>query len=246
MGLPELTFSLKKAADTIATRVSAGIVAMILKDASANGVHTIYRESDIPSGLGAENVAAIKRVMTGYINKPAIVYVSVIPSSGTIADGFNALSAYSYDYIVGPPDISAEDATALATLVTAARTGRYIGKAVLPGTEANDEGVVNFDADNIKVGSATFTDAAFAGRVAGVLAGTPVDCSATYAALPEVTGVDAVADPDGAIDAGKLILIDDGRHVKLGRAVTSKTTLAANEPEMLKKIKLVAAVDLIR
>ena len=39
MGLPELTFSLKKAADTVASRVSAGSVAMILRDAKANGVY---------------------------------------------------------------------------------------------------------------------------------------------------------------------------------------------------------------
>lgn len=36
MGLPELTFSLKKAADNVAARVSSGIVAMILRDAKAN------------------------------------------------------------------------------------------------------------------------------------------------------------------------------------------------------------------
>mgnify|MGYP001134642805 CR=1 FL=1 len=48
MGLPELTFSLKKAADNVAARVSSGIVAMILRDAKANGLHTINRESDIP------------------------------------------------------------------------------------------------------------------------------------------------------------------------------------------------------
>ena len=40
MGLPELTFSLKKAADNVATRVSSGIVAMILRDAKANGLHS--------------------------------------------------------------------------------------------------------------------------------------------------------------------------------------------------------------
>ena len=84
------------------------------------------------------------------------------------------------------------------------------------------------------------------GVIAGVLAGTPAYCSATYAALPEVTGVDTLADPDSAVDAGKLFLIDDGRQVKLSRAVTSKTTLAEDDPDMLKKIKLVAALDLIR
>lgn len=246
MGLPELTFSLKKAADNVAIRVSAGIVAMILRDAKANGLHTINRESDIPAELGVDNIAAIKRAMVGYITKPAVVYVSVIAADADIATGFQALSVRSYDYLVGPADISAEDAQTLAGLVKAQRVKRYVGKVVLPNVAADDEGVINFVATGIKAGGTTFSTAQFAGRIAGVLAGTPAECSATYAALEELTGVDAMAEPDAAVEAGKLFLIDDGRRVKLSRAVTSKTTLAEDEPEMLKKIKLVAAVDLIR
>lgn len=246
MGLPELTFSLKKAADTVATRVSAGIVAMILRDAKANGLYTFNRESDIPSELGADNIAAIKRAMVGYITKPDVVYVSVIGADAAIATGFQALAVHSYDYLVGPTAITSADATALAGLVKAERVKRYIGKAVLPNTAADDEGVINFVSSGIKAGATTFTAAQYAGRIAGVLAGTPAACSATYAALEELTAVDAQADPDAAVDAGKLFLIDDGRRIKLSRAVTSKVTLADDEPEMLKKIKLVSALDLIR
>ena len=39
MGLPELTFTLKKAVETVSTRISRGAVALILRDAKANGVH---------------------------------------------------------------------------------------------------------------------------------------------------------------------------------------------------------------
>lgn len=246
MGLPELTFSLKKAADNVATRVSAGIVAMILRDANSNGLHTINRESDIPTNLGVANIAAIKRAMVGYITKPDVVYVSVIGAGADIETGFQALSVHSYDYLVGPVDISDEDAQTLADLVKAQRVKRYVGKAVLPSVAADDEGVINFVSTGIKAGNTTFTAAQYAGRIAGILAGTPAECSATYAALEELTGVDAVDDPDAAVDAGKLFLIDDGRRVKLSRAVTSKTTLGEDEPDMLKKIKLVAALDLIR
>lgn len=246
MGLPELSFSLRKAAQTVAARVSAGNVGMILRDAKANGVYTIYRESDIPEELSTSNADAIKRAMVGYINKPAVIYVCVIGADDEIGDGFSALSAYSYDYLAGPVDITSADATALAALVKAQRKKRYVGKAVLPDTAADDEGVINFTATGILSGTATFTAAQYAGRIAGVLAGTPADCSATYAALSELTGVDAAEDADAAVDAGKLILLDDGRQVKLGRAVTSKVTLADGEPELLKKIKMVAAVDLIR
>lgn len=246
MGLPELTFSFRKAADTVTNRVASGIVAMILRDTKENGVHTINRESDIPSGLSAANAAAIKRAMLGYINKPQTIYVSIISADAEITTGFNALSTYSYDYLTGPVDIVTKDSTTLASLVKAARAKRYIGKAVLPDTSGDSEGVINFAATNIKAEKSTFTAAQYASRIAGILAGTPIDCSATFATLPEVTDVGPVSDPDGAIDAGKLILINDGRRVKLGRAVTSKTTIGPNDSDELKKIKLVAALDLIR
>ena len=81
MGLPELTFSLEKAAGTVSARMSAGAVALILRDAKDNGVYTIHRESDIPAQLGAANVTAIKRAMIGYINRPSVVYVAVIATA---------------------------------------------------------------------------------------------------------------------------------------------------------------------
>lgn len=246
MGLPELTFALQKAADTVSMRVSNGVVALILRDAKANGVYTIHRESDIPTELGQDNAAAIKRAMTGYINQPTRVYVSVISPEAGIAEGFTTLASYNYDYLAGPLEFQEGEATTLAGLVKEQRKKRFIGKVVLPDTEADDEGVINFTAENIKVGNQTFTAAQYAGRIAGMLAGTPSDCSATSAALPEVTGVDAIANPDAAVDAGKLILVNDGRQVKLGRAVTSKVKLGEGEDALLKKIKLVGAVDLIR
>jgi len=246
MGLPKLTFTLKKAARTVAARTSQSVVALIIRDSKANGVHAIYQESDIPSTLGADNVAYIKRAMIGHINRPSVVYVSVIAAAAEIATGFSALANYSYDYLCGPVDISTADATALAALVKAQRKLRYIGKAVLPNTAADDEGIVNFVSSGIVVGSTTYAAAAYCSRIAGILAGTPADCSATYAVLSEVTAVTATATPDDAVDAGKVFLIDDGRVRKLSRAVTSKTTLSATEPEALKKIKMTAAIDLIR
>ena len=180
MGLPELTFTLKKAAETVSTRISRGAVALILRDAKANGVHVVCQESDIPTTLGADNIAYIKRTLMGYINRPSAVYVSVVPAAGTIAAGFGALAAYTYDYIAGPPDISAEDATALAALVKERRKLRYIGKAVLPNTAADYEGVINFVSAGIAAGGKTaFSAAAYCSRIAGMLAGTPAQCSAT-------------------------------------------------------------------
>ena len=211
MGLPELTFALKKAADNVATRVSAGIVAMILRDAKANGLHTINRESDIPSELGVDNINAIKRAMMGYITKPAVIYVSVISAEADISTGFQALAAHSYDYLVGPVDMEAGDAETLSDLVKAQRVKRYIGKAVLPNVTADDEGVINFVATGMKAGDTSFTTASYSSRIVKRTGlSTPSDCSATYAPLEELTEVTAMDSPDAAVDAGKLFLIDDG------------------------------------
>lgn len=161
MGLPELTFSLEKAAGTVSARMSAGAVALILRDAKDNGVYTIHRESDIPAQLGAANVTAIKRAMIGYINRPSVVYVAVIATAAEISAGFAALAAYSYDYLAGPVDMPASDATTLSGLVKAQRKKRYIGKAVLPATAGDDEGTINFVAAGIKSGATTITAAQY-------------------------------------------------------------------------------------
>ena len=246
MGLPTITFSLQKAAQRVAARISAGRVALILRDEKAKGLHTVYQQGDIPTELSQVNKDAVLRALMGYINKPELIYLSVIGTADEIEAGFAALSAFSYDYLAGPVDIDADDAQALAEQVKAQRKLRYVGKVVLPNVAAEHEGVINFVASDIVVGTTTCDAAAYCSRIAGILAGTPAECSATYATLSEVSDVTAVDKPDEAVDAGKLFLINDGRRVKLSRAVTSKTKLAEGEPELLKKIKLVAAVDLIR
>ena len=92
MGLPQLTFELKKAADTVAARTAQGVIGMIVKDTKSVGVHVIYQESDIPTDLGADNIAYIKQALTGYINRPTCIYLSVVSSEdGTVSDGFTAL-----------------------------------------------------------------------------------------------------------------------------------------------------------
>lgn len=98
MGLPQLTFELKKAADTVAARTAQGVIGMILKDTKSVGVHVIYQESDIPTDLGADNIAYIKQALIGYVNRPTCIYLAVVSSEdGTVSDGFAALGQYSYD-----------------------------------------------------------------------------------------------------------------------------------------------------
>lgn len=258
MGLPELIFSYRAAAQQVAARRKQGVAALLLQDAGLTaGVYTVSQEVDIPSELGADNADYVKRCLVGAASKPRKVYLSVVGTEGTTAAALEQLTPLDYDYVAGFPDADATEAETLADAVIAKRKGNYIGKAVVAGYAANDVGVVNFTTDGIKAVAGTYGDitleakesdaAGYCSRIAGILTGAPQAGSATGWALPEVTAVAAQTDQEAsaAIEAGELVLHHDGRKVRVARAVNSKTTISKGEADILKKIKAIETIDLI-
>lgn len=263
MGLPELTFAFETAAESIVSRSKKGIVALILREAGLEpGVYTVVHEADIPPELGEDNRAYVKQALTGYLNRPARALLSVISGETAPLAGAEQLTGLDYDYLAGPPDLTEEEGAALAAYIKARRTGNFTGKAVLPNQAADHEGIINFAAGGLQVGKTVYSAGQYCARIAGILAGTPLNCSATSAKLPEVSQIVGILQPPellgesravigggsggGLVPAeGVLTAIHDGRQVKLGRAVNSKVTLKANESAGLKKIKVVEAIDLI-
>jgi len=250
MGLPNINISFKAAAESAAARIRKGVVAVIVRDAKANGNYTLSAEGAIPAELGADNKAYIQRTFVGYESRPQKVLLCV-----TVADAANFdealawLANQSFDYLAGPPDITQDEAKTIGDWVKAQRTENHsIAKAVLPNYAGESEALVNFAASGIRVGEQTYTAGAYCSRIAGLLAGTPMTMSCTYAPLPEVTDIDRLSGADGdvAVDAGKLVLIHDGEKVKVGLGVTSLTKPGAGQSESLKKIKIVEVLDLIQ
>ena len=119
-------------------------------------------------------------------------------------------------------------------------------KAVLPTVAANHEGIIDFETADIKVGTKTYTAAEYCPRIAGLLAGLPLNRSATYYPLPEVESITESETPDADVDNGKLILINDGTKIKIARGVNSLTTTSDSKGDDFKKIKIMEAVDMIR
>ena len=121
---------------------------------------------------------------------------------------------------------------------------------MLPATENtgnfNDEGIVEFATDNIKVGAKTYSVCEYCARIAGLLAGLSMTESATYQVLPEVDGIAESETPDDDIDSGKLILINDGEKVKIARGVNSLHILSGDKTADMKKIKIIEGMDLMR
>ena len=257
MGLPELYFSYSVAAQTAIARAKQGIVALLLQDTRVTaGVYTVSHEADIPAELGADNANYVKRALVGSTNRPQKLYLSVVGAEGTVEDALGQLTPRTYDYVAGFPDSDSTDAKALADGVIARRKKNYIGKAVVPSYAANDVGVINFVATNIAASAGTFggvtlpadtyTTAEYCSRIAGLLAGTPGEGSATGAALDEVSAITEMDDDDldDAIDAGQLALYHDGRKVRVARAVNSYAP-SGDLTTILRKIKAIEVIDLI-
>lgn len=257
MGLPELHFSYQTAAREVIARSKQGIVALLLQDTGLTaGVYTVAHEADIPAELGADNADYVKRCLVGSDNRPQKIYLSVVGAEADSEDALGQLTPRAYDYVAGFPDTDSAEAKVLADGVIARRKKNYIGKAVVPSYAAGDVGVINFVGAGITtsagtfhgvtLGADTFTTAEYCSRIAGLLAGTPGEGSATGAALDEVMAITELEDDalDTAIDSGQLALYHDGRKVRIARAVNSYAP-SGDTTTILRKIKAIEVIDLI-
>lgn len=252
MGLPNIVIEfVKKAVQTI-TVGSTGIVGIIIKDSVHNGALVIKGVDEIPEDFSTENKAYIQRA---FIGAPKKVIVYTLPTNAeSYADAQKYFAVTTVNYLVGAPDISTEEATALATWCIGIRkntTKRPV--VVVPKTEADSKCVINFEIVNatetecITVDGVSYTEAQYCSRIAGLLAGLDLKVSATYKPLAEVDSI-PVADKeavDKAVDEGKLTLYNDGDRIVIARGVTSLVTVTEAETEDLKKIKILAIQDLI-
>lgn len=249
MGLPNIIINFKSSATTAIKRGARGIVAIILKDATLRGFQSLESENDIPSTLSDENKAYVKRAFIGGVNKPnKVVIFAVADDAQNFTEAFSYLETVKFDYVVGGPTLTTQEGTAISTWVKKMRDelDKKV-KAVLPGVVADHEGIINFTTTGIKVGEETLTNIKFCSRIAGLIAGTPLNMSCTFAVLPEVDDVPRMttAELSDEIDAGKFVLFNDGENVKVGRGVNSLTTVSAAKGVSFKKIKVVDIMDLI-
>lgn len=248
MPLPKISIIFKEAANTAIKRGERGIVALILKDSVHNGAQVYKTLDEVPTDLSPSNQEQIRLAFKGGVNPPQKLLVYILPVT---AENYTEAQTYlegSYWNYLAVPGIGSADATAMANWVTGLRDTKNLKvKAVLPNTAADHEGVINFATDNIVIGGNTYGAASYCSRIAGILAGNPLSISATFQVLPEVDDVPhlTTAQFDTAIDAGKLVLMNDGEKVKIARAVNSLTSLTSEKGAGFQKIKLVDVMDMI-
>ena len=242
MGLPEINIAFQSKAETAIKRSANGIVALILRDATKGDITYSYtNESEVvKSHWTTANYDYISKTFLG---GPQRVIVERIGAEDTYDDALARLKNKKWNYLAIPS--LADNEKDIADWIIAQRSAKKTFKAVLPYA-ANNEGIINFATNDIKVGTKVYTTAEYCCRIAGLLAGLPMTEGATYQTLAEVESITESTTPDDDIDGGKFILINDGEKVKVGRGVNSLVTLSGDKTEDMKKIKIIDSLDLIR
>lgn len=246
MGLPEIDIAFKSKSVTAIKRSAMGIVALILRDETlvvANTIVTVKSVEDLKqSEWTANNYDYINKTLLG---TPSKVVVLRIGSVGELNENLKKLGSIKFNYLA-MPDATELEATSLTSWIKSKRTNdKKTNKLVIANQVADDEGIINFTTKGIKVGEKSYTTQQYTCRLAGIFAGLPFTRSSTYFVLPEVTEIEEHEDPNADIDAGELILINDGEQIKIGRGVNSLTSLTGDKNGAWQKIKILEVMDMI-
>lgn len=262
-GLPQVLINFRTKGTTAIKRSARGIVAMILHNETTDTIKTykISDVSDIPeTGLDPINVDLIEKCLLG---TPLRVLVYTLPNDtvespeNTQTDVLKMLAGIKWNWLCAPT-ATIEEQSALLSWIKSQRGNKHkTFKAVLANQPADNEGIVNFCTNNIKVHTGTdisgnviyanYTALQYTARIAGILAGLSLDRSATYFKLTEVDSVEIYEDIDELIDKGQLLLIDeeDGDGVKIARACNSLTTFTTDKGEDFRYIKIIEGIDMV-
>lgn len=250
MGMPSISITFTELAATAIKRGERGIIAMILKDTTVPGTNpaVCVSNEDVPATLTKDNQEQIKLALMGYVNTPKRVIAYVLKDNAE--DYTEALSYFKtvkFDYLVVPTVATDEKTDDIVSYVKTQRAANKLIKAVLPNTVGDNEAIINFATESVTINDKTYTTEQYCSRIAGIIAGTPLSISCTYAPLNELTDCKRLTkeEMDAAVDAGKFIVWWDGEKVKTARGVNSLTTLVQGKNTQFQKIKIVDAMDMI-
>lgn len=269
---PSIDISFVEKGKTVVKRGERGIVMLLVKDkipVPAINPVAVITANDIPKSFSEPTKEQIELTLLGYENAPkkVLVYCMDIEAeaeSQIVEQKYNealeTIETIRFDYLAVPTVQTDGKSEVVANWIKAVRDNKKKKvKAVLPNVAADHEGIINFTmakcvrtemVTSKENGSVTkvdtvYTAEQYCARIAGLLAGTPLSISATYAVLPELADCTRLNDLDTPVGQGQLILMHDGEKVKVVRAVNSLVTTTKEKGNSFKKIKIVDAMDLI-
>lgn len=243
MGLPVIDITFKQLAKTSVIRSQRGIVALILKDTTKDSL-TVFDEGDIPSSLTKENQGLIKDVLKGSPNK---IELFVLGTEGQISEALTYFEGVEFN-LMCMPEAQTSDVTAIKAFIKKMNdVVKYKCDAIIANDKADSEAIINYTAKNIVVGGESVTTANHSARIAGLIEGTPLHQSITFATLSDVDAIENLTkeQADTRINNGELILVREMGKVRVARGVNSLTTLTDVKGNAFQKIKLRKILNLI-
>lgn len=273
LGMPSISIFFQEAGIEAVKRSQRGIAAMILEEEKSvidklfsqheyegatlealSVPHVVYTLDDIPAELSGNNKDYITKCMLGYQKTPYRVKIYFQEKDemkdtepDKFADTLAVLATDRWDYLA-IPTISTEQLEHVGTWMKTNRENKYKrSKVVLPGYNGDYEGIINFANTRIVTATREYTPAEYTARIAGLIAGTPMTISATYAPLAEVIDCDkhTLDENDEKVNKGEFFIFWDGEKFKMSRAVNSLVTTIQGKGEGYQTIKIVDIMDMI-
>lgn len=234
----------------------------------------IYTTDDIPAELDDVNKDYITKCLLGYQKTPYRIKLYLQPKKvdkevtegeGTeattttitaetqnaaadkFADTLAILATDRWDYLA-IPTIRTEQLESVGTWLKTNRENKSKrSKVVLPSYAGDYEGIINFANTKIVTATKEYTPAEYTARIAGLIAGTPMTISTTYAPLPEVIDCDKHTpdENDEKVNQGQFFIWWDGEKFKMSRAMNSLVTTTQDKGEGYQTIKIVDIMDMM-
>ena len=250
---PEVNISFIEKGESAIQRGERGICALGLSEKTKMEPFTVYSVTDIPKGLSEANAQFIKDALQGYVTAPKKVIVYIMQSGAEkMNTEYQAMLKYfaqnKFDYLAIPTVKTDGKTNEIVTWIKNLRTEQKLKrKVVLPEVVGDSEGIINVNASLTRPDGTTLTPEQVTPRIAGLICGTPLSISITYAPLKDFIDCQRFTkqEADEAVGAGKLIFMYDGEKVKVNRGVNSLTTTTEIKGDSFKKIKIVEIMDMI-
>lgn len=245
-GLPSVNITFKEKTTQAIQRSERNIAGVILKDTTNAGSHTFTNINEVPVDLSEDNKKYLNLILKGYITTPKRVEVFVIDTGGSNSfnnalEHFNTKEIHYLTY----PDGASGDMDNLITFAKRSRDemDKYIN-IIAFNKKADNRGVINVTQDSV---GELNTQGLVLAKTLGMLAGTPMTSSLTYAIVDDVTNAPIMSktDLEAKIKAGELIYYQDNDKVRIAKGINSLTTFTEQEGEQLSSILVSNVVDMI-
>lgn len=260
LGVQNINVYFTKKATQMRSVLGAGTVAILLED-TVGTKRDVFRWKSIEQAkeelataeivLTDDASLALELVFRGGETKPAEV-IATCANAENFTQALDLFNSVQFEFLCCPTFAKSKGSEIKTFIDEYNKNGEAM--AIVSGVKTDDRYVINFTTDNIILrfaqGEADKKCSApvFTARIAGLLAGTPLDKSLTNTLLGDVKSIPTKTkvQNDASINAGELILLKYWEDIRLGRGVNSLTTLSDETGKLsneLQKIAIVAKMN---